>query len=132
MMTKVSLCVLALIFCSPVHGSFADSVSSMLGLRSASDSSEMSMPDFAGLIQQRLGEHSSRSPWKAQAEMFLGLLQGMGSQVPENKANQTRHYVDEIIKLLSTSKDDIYTDAVTTKNTTQKELNDQFKNTTQK
>merc|ERR1719316_44216 len=90
------------------------------------------MPDFAGLIQKHLqghGEnHGTRAPWKLQAEMFLGLLQGMGSQVPSNRTNQTKHYVNEIIKLLEGARDDIFNDAQTTKNTTQVELNELFKN----
>jgi len=83
------------------------------------------MPTVAGLIQQHIGS-TSKAPWKAQAEMFLGLLQSMGGQVPADKANQTRHYVDEIIKLLTTSSDDIKADATTTKETTQTQLNTQY------
>jgi len=80
------------------------------------------MPNFASLVQQHIG-HTSKAPWKAQAEMFLGLLQSMGGQVPESKRAETTGYVNQIIDLLTTSKNDIYTDAQTTKDTTQDQLN---------
>merc|ERR1719316_2398838 len=60
--------------------------------------------------------------------MFLGLLQSMGNQVPESAANQTRHYVDEIIKLLTTSSDDIKADAQTTKDYEQGQIDTQYGN----
>merc|ERR1719240_1737399 len=87
------------------------------------------MPKFAGLLQQHLGQASESKnshAWKPQAEMFLGLLQSMGGQVPESAANQTRHYVDEIIKLLSTSSGDIYADAETTKDYEQGRIDKQY------
>jgi len=122
-MTQGSLCVLLSLFCcSAVQGSVVDFSDSLhAGLKGSS----LSMPTFAGLVQQHMGQ-TSKAPWKAQAEMFLGLLQSMGGQVPEDKANQTRHYVDEIIKLLTTSSDDIYADATTTKETMQTQVNTEY------
>jgi len=123
MMAQQSLFVLlSLACCSAVQGievDFSDSLHA--GLKD----SALSMPKLAGLLQQRLGHAShSGSPWKAQAETFLGLLQSMGGTVPES----ARPMVDTIITLLTNASGAIKTDAQDSKDRTQSQLNDAYGN----
>jgi len=55
--------------------------------------------------------------------MFLGLLQ---SPVPDDKRGQTQHYVNEIIKLLSTLGDNIKQDVLKTKDMCQTEIKEAY------
>lgn len=56
--------------------------------------------DLASTLQKHMDSHAE-APWKARAQGFIGLLQSMGKQVPEEKQAATRTMVEEIIKLLT-------------------------------
>lgn len=79
--------------------------------------------DLASLVQARMEGHA-QAPWRAQAQSFLGLLQAMGKQVPEEKKAETQEMVQSIITLLTTAKDTLKTEATKTVATSKKSMED--------
>jgi len=79
--------------------------------------------DLASLVQARMEGHA-QAPWRAQAQSFLGLLQAMGKQVPEEKKAETQTMVQSIITLLTTAKNTLKTDATTTVQTSEQSMQD--------
>lgn len=103
------------IFASLALAAQGSSVDLMEGL----SGKQMSLPAFASFFQQRFGqssedEKSHHNTWRKQASMYMGLLQALGNAVPKDKEEQTKKWVNEIIKLLKSPADQIFGEATNT------------------
>lgn len=118
-----SFCVLLLALLGMHSGVQAGMMDNMMAMLTGSEQEGTAdMPHFASLLQKSInandfGNHNkhAQAAWKAEANVFLSMLQSMGKQVPAEKATETRRLVKEIIDLLTVASGDL-------KNTAQTEV----------